>query len=109
MNELITIKEASEFASSYLNKDVTTSNITYLLNYGRVVKVGDNGSTMVSKQSLIEYYETTQREIVWKKKLGADLNWDLSFDQYKESDTTKHVHRLHPYKGNLFRNWLNIF
>jgi hypothetical protein len=38
MSELITIKEASEFASRYLGKNVTTSNITYLLNYGRVEK-----------------------------------------------------------------------
>jgi len=52
----------------------------------------------------------------WKEELGEDLNWALSFDQYKESETTKHVHRLHPYKGKfipqmvekLFKRYHNI-
>jgi hypothetical protein len=109
MIETLTIKEASEFASSYLNKNVTTSNITYLLNYGRVEKIGNNGTALVSKKSLLDYYETIHREIVWKKKLGQDLNWDLSFDQYKESETTKHVHRLHPYKGKFIPQLVEYF
>lgn len=109
MSELITIKEASRFASDYLGKDVTSSNITYLLNYGRVEKVGNNGSTLVSKQSLIEYYDKQKREDDWKKKLGDDLNWILSFDQYKESQTTKHVHRLHPYKGKFIPQLIEYF
>jgi DNA methylase len=109
MNETLTIKEASEFASSYLSKDVTASNITYLLNYGRVEKIGKNGSTLVSKQSLVDYYENNLREIVWKKKLGKDLNWTLSFDQYRESETTKHVHRLHPYKGKFIPQLVEYF
>jgi hypothetical protein len=109
MNETLTIKEASEFASSYLSKDVTASNITYLLNYGRVEKIGKNGSTLVSKKSLVDYYENNLREIVWKKKLGKDLNWTLSFDQYRESETTKHVHRLHPYKGKFIPQLVEYF
>ena len=109
MSVTLTIKEASEFASSYLNKNVTTSNITYLLNYGRVEKIGKNGATLVSKQSLVDYYENFHRETVWKKKLGKDLNWDLSFDQYKESETTKHVHRLHPYKGKFIPQLVEYF
>ena len=28
----------------------------------------------------------------WRKKLGSDLNWALSFDHLREADTTKHVH-----------------
>ncbi len=36
MIELLTIKEASQWASEYLNKDVTTSNISYLIQYGKV-------------------------------------------------------------------------
>lgn len=93
--ELLTIKEASEFASKHLDKDVTASNITYLLNYGRVKKIGAGGATFVSKKSLIDYYKTQKREIEWKRKLGDDLNWALSFEQFKESETTKHVHRFH--------------
>jgi DNA methylase len=109
MSELLTIKQASEFAGSYINKNVTPANISYLLNYGRVEKVGSNGTTLVSKQSLVDYYETFQRELAWKKQLGEDLNWTLSFDQYKESETTKHVHRLHPYKGKFIPQLVEYF
>ena len=78
---LLTIKEASDWATNFLGKSVTPSNIAYLINYGRVNKLGANGNTFVAKQDLLDYYETYQREIVWKKKLGADLNWALSFEQ----------------------------
>jgi hypothetical protein len=97
----LTIKEASVWATEHLGKDVTPSNITYLINYGRILKTGENGTTLIPKQELINYYENFQREAVYKKKLGADLNWALSFDQYTESQTTKHGHRLHPYKGKF--------
>ena len=98
---LLTIREASDWATDFLGKSVTPSNIAYLVNYGRVKKRGENGNTFVAKQDLVDYYATYQRETSWKKQLGADLNWALSFDQYKESETTKHVHRLHPYKGKF--------
>jgi hypothetical protein len=98
---LLTIKEASIWATKHIGKDVTPSNITYLLNYGRILKSGENGATRIPVQELIDYYETYQRETVYKKKLGSDLNWDLAFENYKESETTKHVHRLHPYKGKF--------
>ena len=39
MQELLTIKEASVWATSYLKKEVTTSNISYLIQYGRITKV----------------------------------------------------------------------
>lgn len=102
----LTIKEASVWATEHLGKDVTPSNITYLINYGRILKIGENGTTLIPKQDLINYYENFQREAVYKKKLGADLNWALSFDQYTESQTTKHVHRLHPYKGKFIPQFI---
>ena len=37
------------------------------------------------------------------------MNWDLSFDQYTESQTTKHVHRLHPYKGKFIPQLIEYF
>lgn len=107
--EFLTIKEASFWASEHLGKSVTPSNISYLINYGRINKIGDNGSVLVAKQDLIEYYENYQRETVWKKQLGEDLNWALSFEQYKESETTKHVHRLHPYKGKFIPQLVEYF
>ena len=107
--ELLNIKQASAWATAHLGKTVSPSNIAYLVNYGRIPKIGDNGGTLVAKQDLIDYYETLQRETNWTKKLGADLNWALSFDQYTESQTTKHVHRLHPYKGKFIPQLVEYF
>lgn len=111
MSELFTIKEASKWASNFLEKDVTPSNISYLIQYGRVPKVGDNGNTLVSKEALKKYYKKSGdlKEKEWKKKLGDDLNWSLSFSEYKESQTTKHVHRLHPYKGKFIPQLVEYF
>lgn len=50
-----------------------------------------------------------KREINWKEKLGDDLNWALSFDNLKEAETTKHVHRLHPYKGKFIPQLVEYF
>ncbi|MDQ3750810.1 MAG: site-specific DNA-methyltransferase [Acidobacteriota bacterium] len=106
---LLNIKEASVWATEHLGKTVTPSNIAYLINYGRVNKIGDNGNTFVAKQDLIDYYGNYQRETTWKKQLGDDLNWALSFEQYTESQTTKHVHRLHPYKGKFIPQLVEYF
>lgn len=111
IHELLSIKEASDWATNYLNKNVTPSNISYLIQYGRIKKIGDNGSTQVSKSDLIKYYQSYngQREVTWTGQLGGDLNWALSFDQYKEAETTKHVHRLHPYKGKFIPQLVEYF
>ena len=49
MAELLSIKEASKWASEYLKRNVTTSNISYLIQYGKVKKYGNNGATSVDK------------------------------------------------------------
>lgn len=111
MTDLLTIKQASEWATNYLGKNVTNSNISYLIQYGRIKKIGSNGTTQVSQHELINYYKSYngRREISWKDMLGEDLNWALSFDQYKEAETTKHVHRLHPYKGKFIPQLVEYF
>ena len=111
MAELLTIKEASKWATNYLKKRVTTSNISYLIQYGRIKKIGNNGSTQVLKEELVEYYKdkVQTREESWKDQLGNDLNWALSFEEYTESETTKHVHRLHPYKGKFIPQLVEYF
>ena len=111
MSNLLTIKQASQFASQYLNKNITIPNISYLIQYGRVQKINENGNTQIAKNDLMKYYNTSQpkREMAWKKKLGNDLNWTLSFEQYKEAETTKHVHRLHPYKGKFIPQLVEYF
>lgn len=109
--ELLTIKQASEWASKHTNKKVTPSNISYLIQYGRIKKTGGNGNTLIDKQELVKYYNSYLggREIKWKEQLGEDLNWALSFDYLKEADTTKHVHRLHPYKGKFIPQLVEYF
>ena len=110
-SELMTIKQASDWASQYLRRDVTPSNISYLIQYGRVKKVAKNGSTLVSKEDLVNYYNSYigKRETNWKSTLCEDLNWTLSFDYLKESERTKHVHRLHPYKGKFIPQLVEYF
>ena len=107
----MTIPQASQWATDYIKKTVTTSNISYLIQYGRIRKYDSNGSTRVSKQELIKYYHSYlgTREINWKAQLGEDVNWGLSFDYLKEADTTKHVHRLHPYKGKFIPQLVEYF
>jgi len=109
--KFLNIKEASIWATNYTGKKVTTSNIAYLIQYGRIQKHEINGSTFVSVKDLKEYYNTHNRtrENLWKKQLGDDLNWALSFEQYKESETTKHVHRIYPYKGKFIPQLVEYF
>ena len=108
---LVTIKEASKVASDLLNREVSASNISYLIQYGKIRKYGENGSTLIKVEDLKSYYHSFngQRELTWKKKLGDDLNWALSFDNLREKDTTKHVHRLHPYKGKFIPQLVQYF
>jgi len=110
-SELLTINQASKWASEYLGRNVTTSNISYLIQYGRISKVGNNGKTLVDKKDLITYYKSHigRLENEWINILGDDLNWNLSFDYLKESDRTKHVHRLHPYKGKFIPQLVGYF
>lgn len=111
MTELLTIKQASNWASEYLGKKVTPANISYLIQYGRIKKIGENGSTQLLKEELINYYkeQIDTKEQTWKDQLGDDLNWALSFEQYPEAETTKHVHRLHPYKGKFIPQLVEYF
>src|SRR3989344_2079062 len=108
---LVTIPEASKWASDFLEKEVLPTNISYLVQYGKVKKHGENGSTMVDLNDLKKYYDSYNgnREVSWKKNLGNDLNWTLSFDNLREIDTTKHVHRLHPYKGKYIPQLVEYF
>lgn len=111
MRELLTIKEARDYATEYVGKNVTPSNISYLVQYGKVRKFETNGVTKIDKDELLSYYNSIakHRAAEWTEKLGDDLNWSLSFDKYKEAETTKHVHRLHPYKGKFIPQLVEYF
>ena len=101
MNQaLLSINEASKWASDYLDRPVTQSNISYLVQYAKIKKHYDKQRKIkVNQVELKKYYdeEVVHKQQQWKNKLGKDLNWNLSFAHLRESDTTKHVHRLHPY------------
>ena len=108
---LITIQEASEWATKHLKKDISPTNISYLIQYARVKKHEKNGSTLIDLNDLKEYYQLgkRKREEIWQQKLEDGLNWALSFDNLRERDTTKHVHRLHPYKGKFIPQLVEYF
>lgn len=105
----LTLKQASQWASDYLNKNVTTANISYLIQYGHIESVLENGASLIPLESLQNYYGQNNREKRWKNELGDDLNWALSFEKIKEAETTKHVHRLHPYKGKFIPQLVEYF
>ena len=108
---LVNIQEACLWATEFLRREISTTNIMYLIQYGKIKKYGENGNTQVSLCDLERYYQTFhgKRELQWKQKLGEDLNWPLSFDNLREKDTTKHVHRLHPYKGKFIPQLVEYF
>ncbi len=109
---LVSVQEASNWASEYLGRTVTPTNITYLFQYGKIHKYSDESRKVrVNKDELQEYYDTfvIRKQDSWKKKLGKDLDWGLSFDHLREVDTTKHVHRLHPYKGKFIPQLVEYF
>jgi len=107
--KLINLREACRWASQYLNRNVTISNISYLLQYGRITKYRNNGTPLVNLEELKNYYDSLDKEKRFKKILGEDLNWRLSFVEYKEAERTKHVHRLHPYKGKFIPQLVEYF
>ena len=111
MGTQLTINEASKFATEFTGRTITESNISYLIQYGRIDRINKDGTSFVSKEQLIDYYTSSKgkREIAWKDKLGQDTNWRLSFDTYTEAETTKHVHRLHPYKGKYIPQLVEYF
>lgn len=110
-DDFISIPEAGQWATRLLGKRVTNANITYLIQYGRINKFFRNGLPVVSKKELLHYYKSRsgKRQTDWEQTLGEKLNWTLSFEQCKEAETTKHVHRLHPYKGKFIPQLVEYF
>ena len=103
------LREASKWASQYLNRKVTTSNISYLIQYGRISKIGENGNLLVDMNELKNYYDIQNKEKEKKILSKRALNWHLSFIEYTEAERTKHVHRLHPYKGKFIPQLVEYF
>ena len=70
MSELLTINEATKWATKFLNKQVSASNISYLIQYGRIKKYDKNGETLISVNDLKYYYKSYYhtKEDKWKKR-----------------------------------------
>ena len=98
-NKMLTIKQASQRMSQLLDQNITPSNISYLISYGLIDKIKQQKLTLVRADQLAAYYHQ-------KNKSHSN---PLSFAQYKESETTKHVHRLHPYKGKFIPQLVEYF
>ena len=98
----LTPKEVALWASSYLGKKVTSSNIAYLTNYGKIANHAKNTKeSLVCKEELQNYYDVLLQD--------KELSHPLSFSQFKEAQTTKHIHRLHPYKGKFIPQLVEYF
>lgn len=107
--DYVPIQDASLWASEYLKRNVTASNLSYLIQYGRINKYGSNGSVLIKILELKDYYDSTILQNSVTEKYDADINWHLSFVEYPESERTKHVHRLHPYKGKFIPQLVQYF
>ncbi len=108
-NRYLGVVEAATWASKYTGREITSVNISYLIQYGRIQKIGTNGTNSIDRDELKKYYDQLRREDEWKSQLGDDLNWDLSFEGVREKERTKHVHRLHPYKGKYIPQLVEYF
>ncbi|MBA4375696.1 MAG: restriction endonuclease subunit M [Anaerolinea sp.] len=109
-DNFLSIDEAVEFVNEVFKKNISQGNISYLIKYGQVHKHENNGTAYIDKHEIREYYENAQKnEADWKSKVGDNLNWELSFNDIKEYERTKHVHRLHPYKGKFIPQLVEYF
>lgn len=108
---LLSVSQASAWASDMTGRNVTPSNISYLIRYNRIAGTKNGGALQVDVDDLKRYYES---QIRCEKELHTDdpegeLYRLLSFSKYKEAETTKHIHRLHPYKGKFIPQLVEYF
>ena len=96
----ILLDEAPRYASKLAGRSVTAAQLGYLISYGRLRKLEGSrgGRVYVSRGELATYY-ASQRAFEREQVREADPQ--LAFAQISETESTKHVHRLHPYKGKF--------
>lgn len=108
--DTLSIKDAEKWVSAKFRLDVSSSSIMYLIQYGQIRKLEENGETRVFIADLEKYYSSRRTlKNAWKTKLGNEVNWLLSFEDIREKERTKHVHRLHPYKGKFIPQLVEYF
>ncbi len=108
--KFISLAEASRWASARYERAISKSNISYLITYGRIRSVSRNGGILVDRDELKTYYdEEMARQKDSLSQLERAVNHRLAFDEYSEKERTKHVHRLHPYKGKFIPQLVEYF
>ena len=55
-DQLLTIKEASRWATDFLKREISESNISYLVQYGKVKKHNGGNTIFVDTDDLRNYY-----------------------------------------------------
>ncbi|KXB05592.1 hypothetical protein AKJ50_00465 [candidate division MSBL1 archaeon SCGC-AAA382A13] len=112
--DLVSLEKAAELY------DKSKSNIQYLIQYGRIEKYTKDGDRVrdsdksndirVSKKELEEYFEKREKRINSQRKDHVgEYDERLAFDNLSEKERTKHVHRLHPYKGKFIPQLVEFF
>ncbi len=103
--ELVTIEEAAR------SVDKTPHNIRDYIQRGRIGKYNEhgepikrarNGHLRVSLKEIRIFLSLVEQGL--EKHHRAGLHPELGFHNVPEYQRTKHVHRLHPYLGNLSPN-----
>ena len=56
MKNELSLKEASEWASDFLGREITASNISYLIQYARIKKYMDGLTIKINTNELKDYY-----------------------------------------------------
>jgi DNA modification methylase len=106
-DRLLNLEETIQWVEEYTGKKVKPSNIMYLIQYGRLKNYGSREKPLIRLKELKSYYES-----MYLKKpedLRDGINWHLAFAEYSEAERTKHVHRLHPYKGKFIPQLVEYF
>jgi len=66
-------------------------------------------SAMKNRQPLPDSFINELEVSDWEKKNIKTFGIDLSFDDVREFERTKHVHRLHPYLGKFIPQLVEVF
>jgi hypothetical protein len=109
VTDLLNIKEAADWASNHIGKNVTPSNISYLIQYGRVRKIGENGSTQIALNDLVNYYKSFNgaREVIYKehKIMGDNIIYKITVEdlQYEAMESIGRKRNALWQKGYRYR------
>jgi hypothetical protein len=111
-DSFLTLKEAADLVGK------TPTNISYLIQYGRLnrydpsgrrISRAQSGGLRVSRSELIDYWESSLARLRERMRELSIENQKLGFHEIAERERTKHVHRLHPYLGKFIPQLVEYF